>query len=82
MAELGKGREHGGEFKANGPVPELGEDRIDQETVVEQGDRETGGCVGVNKSAEEGEQVVAGRRRGDSGLWGEDSRGRGPKKAG
>ena len=129
MAELGKGKELGEDSKANGPVPELGEDKadqetgarggldqktgeapeangeqsgqeakgvpvnvsvliepcgvtMDQETEVEQGQRETGGRVEVDKSAEEEEREVAGRRCSDSGLWVEDARGRGPKEAG
>ena len=55
---------------------------MDQETEVEQGGRETGGRVEVDKSAEEEEREVACRRCGDSGLWGEDSRGRGPRDSG
>ena len=55
---------------------------MDQETEVEQGDRETGGRVEVDKSAEEEERVVAGRICGDSRLWGEDARGRGSKEVG
>ena len=129
MAELGKGMELGEEYKANRPMPELGEDKADQETgarceldqktveapeanggqigqeakgvpvdvslliepsgatmdqqtEVEQRERETGGRVGVDKSAEEEEREVACRRCGDSGLWGEDSRGRGPRDSG
>ena len=53
-----------------------------QMTEVEQGGREMGGRVEVDKSAEKEEAVVAGRNCGESGLWGDDSRGRGPKEAG
>ena len=41
-----------------------------------------GGSVEVSKLVEEEEREVAGRKCGDSGLWGEDARGRGPKEAG
>ena len=44
--------------------------------------QKSGGSLEVAKMVEEGEREVAGRRCGDSGLWGEDSRGRGPKEAG
>ena len=54
---------------------------IYQETEVEQGERETDGRVEVGTSAEEEKREVAGRRCGDSGLWGEDARERGPKEA-
>ena len=53
-----------------------------EETEDEQGDREAGGRVEADKSAEEEERVVADRRCGDSAPRGEGARGRGPKEAG
>ena len=53
-----------------------------QDAHGEQGGQETGGRVEVDKPAEEEERVVADRRCGDLGLWGEDASGRGPKEAG
>ena len=61
---------------------ELKTDQVFEADQDGQGDRETGGRVEVVKSAEEEEGVVADRICGDSGLWGEDARGRGPNEEG